>query len=115
MNNIKYITSIILLCYACQAKTSFSVKNNTSKLIDSIKITNGYDSLTIKKIEKNEIKNFNFQFTELTPNYDGTFRVDVYPQKKSTTFGYYTNGIQPDTHFFIDITEKTISIEEKIR
>ena len=106
---------MFILFYSCQRETSFSIKNKTSKLIDSIKITNGYDSLIIKNIEKNEVKILDFQFTDSTPNHDGTFHIEVYPQKRVKSFGYYTNGIQPNTHFFIEIKEKAIFIEEKIR
>jgi len=113
MKNIKYITLIVILFYACQTKTSFLVKNKTPNLLDSIKVTNGYDSLIIRKIEKNEIKTFNFQFTDLTPNYDGTFYIEVYPEKRVKSFGYYSNGIQPNTQFFIEIKESSISVEEK--
>ena len=114
MNNFKiiYYFYIFIIFSSCTAKTEFSIKNNSNLLIDSIKISNGYDFIFTKRLSKGQTVIHNLKFTDLTPNFDGSFFIETYPNKKFRNFGYYTNGIQPDTHFSVEIKNDTILIKE---
>lgn len=109
------ILGISLLNYSCETKTEFTVKNNSSSIIDSIKISNGYDFLFTKELYKGQVVNYILDFTELTPNFDGSFLIETYPKKRFKIFGYYSNGLQPNTHFFIEIKNDTILIKNRSR
>ena len=114
MNNFKiiYYFYIFIIFSSCTAKTEFSIKNNSNLLIASIKISNVYDFIFTNRLSKGQPLSHTLTFTDLTPNFDGSFFIETYPNKKFRNFGYYTNGGQPNTLFFVEIKKDTIIIKE---
>jgi hypothetical protein len=112
-NNKTFLVAIILvLMYSCKTKTEFTIKNNSNILIDSIKVSNGYDYIFTGEVLNNQSVKSNLKFTGLTPRQDGSFFIEIYPQKTFFRFGYYTNGIQPEPRFIIEIKRDTILLKE---
>ena len=104
----------LLFLYSCHTKTSITLKNNTTFLIDSVKISNGFDFIYSGEILKNETKKYNLKFSDLTPNTDGNFYIETFPNHEIRVFGYYTNGLQPKSSFFITIKKDSILVRESL-
>jgi hypothetical protein len=110
---IFFFTFICAFWFSCISKTEFIIKNSTNSLIDSIKISNGYDYVFINGVKIKETVKCNLKFSDLTPNYDGLFYIEIFPSSRKYKFGYYTNGLQPDYQYYIEIKKDTILVNEK--
>lgn len=112
---MKFIfTFIIFIFFSCNNnKIEVKIKNNSSKKINKIELTNGYD-----------FHRFNYMLSKKDTiiyldlkgvKYDGLCGISYIQNDslKSTKFCYYSNGIPDFYNYFLIIENDTVTIINK--
>lgn len=112
---------VIMLFFSCSPnkKSEITISNNTSSIIDSIKITYG----TEKEFKNYLIKNINAGDKVKTvldmqlKGIDGGYYLEVFQNKKTTgqDFGYYSNAKFKNSIFEVKIEKDTLIINENLK
>lgn len=99
---------------SCTNSVNFTLKNNSSKEIDSLIVTNNFDTIKINNLKVNSIMSKELIFLKKQPKSDGNYRINIYNNgiKQDTTFGYLSNGLPVNSKFTIEIVEKGFIIIE---
>lgn len=108
--------SLSFLWTSCEYGVDFEVQNDTEKNIDSLVITNGFDSLKLFDIDSEEKKRGFLGFNKNTPKQDGAYTIQLFTKGFSIKkpFGYYSNGLPMAGSYHIIIKKDSIYIEENI-
>lgn len=114
MKLFKYIF-ISILFTSCKYGTHFEVQNNTKSNIDSLIITNGFNSLKFYNIAPNDKEKGILDFSKNNgSNNDGNYKINISSMNyyRYQFFGYYSNGTPSESKFKIMIENDTILINE---
>jgi hypothetical protein len=117
MKLLQYISfiSCFVLLNSCKYGVDFEVLNNHQSNIDSLIITNGFNSLKFNTIKFNESKKGFLDFKKNSPKHDGQYIIQLFLKDivKRKAFGYYSNGGPINSFYKISIQKDTIIISEK--
>lgn len=112
----RFLIVLSLLCLiSCTSNgVEFTVTNDTKEKIDSVFITNYYDTIRINEINKSISKSGTMKFSDKVQKGDGNYFIKVYANDviKDTVFGYISNGISSSSKYKIKYSEKYFDIEE---
>ena len=96
MKSFKYIliSISVFLLTSCKYGVDFEIQNSNKSNIDSVIVTNGFNSLKFYDITLNEKKEGFLDFKKNNPKHDGQYIMQLYINDsiKSKAFGYYSNG-----------------------
>ncbi|WP_242130822.1 hypothetical protein [Aestuariivivens marinum] len=116
MRNYKarLICSMLFVIMSCQYGVNFNIENKTPNNIDSLIISNGFNSIKLLDIELNAEKQGFLDFNKENPNLDGSFYIEIFSKEsiRKKGFGYYSNGGPSNSCFNIKIEKDTIIIKE---
>mgnify|MGYP003624385019 FL=1 len=103
-----------LLLASCQYGINFEVQNDTNNNIDSLVITNGFNSLKLYNIKLKEKKEGFLDFNKNNPKHDGLHNIQLFMQNSiiRKSFGYYSNGIPSVKSYKLIIKNDTIIIKD---
>ncbi|MBO0324183.1 hypothetical protein J0X14_17875 [Muricauda sp. CAU 1633] len=110
------LCSLSFLWVSCDYGVDFEVQNETDKNIDSLIITNGFDSLKLYDIDSGEKKLGFLDFNKKTPKQDGAYTVQLFTKDSSIKkpFGYYSNGLPLVDSYVIILKKDSIYIKEDV-
>ncbi|TYB78799.1 hypothetical protein [Bizionia myxarmorum] len=113
MKNSLFILFIFALITSCSYGVDFEIQNNTNTQIDSLTITNGFNTVKIFDLKPQEIYKTFLDFKEYNPKQDGSFGVHVYSENsvRAELFGYYSNGIPLTKSYKLEIKKDTILVK----
>lgn len=118
MKKYLYVILLSLILNGCSNfGTNFIIENKTSSKIDSLVISNGFNSVAIDKLNINEKTIIFLDFTKNKTNADGNYSIKYKLNNKYSVspFGYYTNGIPLSEEINIQILEDTIIIKDILK
>lgn len=109
------ISFSILTLLSCTNSVDFNLKNASLNKIDSMVVTNNFDSITINELKVNSEISKELSFLKKQPKNDGNYKVTIFKNgtSKDTTFGYFSNGMPLNKRFNIEISERGFVINEK--
>ncbi|RTY86203.1 hypothetical protein [Flavobacterium sp. GT3R68] len=114
---MKKLVSLILvflslIITSCKFGTTFEVENKTNLALDSLSISNGFNTVYAHKMDKNEKISLFLNFKNNNTKSDGNFVVKYKANNKQrkTMFGYYSNGMPSDENVKIQIYKDTVII-----
>ena len=99
---------------SCNNSVNFILKNTSLKEIDSLIVTNNFDTIKINHLKINSIISKELIFLKKQPKGDGNYRIISYENgiEQDTTFGYFSNGLPINKEFKIEIIEKGFIVLE---
>jgi len=116
MKPFKYILFSIsfFLLISCKYGADFEIQNNTKSNIDSVIVTNGFNSFKLYNIKFNNKKEGFLDFKKNNPKHDGQYIMQLFIKDsiKRKAFGYYSNGSPSGSKFKIMIENDTILVNE---
>ncbi|WP_445720498.1 hypothetical protein [Flavobacterium sp.] len=103
----------IFILFSCNNhKIEIKIKNNSSKKIEKIELTNGYDFHNFFMLSKQDTIIY-LDFKDV--KYDGLCGIKYIQNNslKSTKFCYYSNGVPDFYNYFLIIENDTVIINNK--
>lgn len=113
MKKIITSCSIFFIVSCSNNSVNFKLKNSSYNKIDSLIITNNFDSIKINNLIVNSEIFKELKFLKEQPKNDGNFRIIIYKNRtiQDTTFGYFSNGIPLNKEIYVEIKEMGLQIK----